>query len=55
MKPRTASHITHEAAIGSVDSKQLQTLLTRRLSEEEATDIIIEGLLSKKQIPSAHE
>jgi uncharacterized protein len=42
------SHITHEAAIGSVDSKQLQTLLTRGLSEEEATDIIIEGLLSKK-------
>jgi Fe-S cluster assembly scaffold protein SufB len=42
------AHITHEAAIGSVDSKQLQTLLTRGLSEEEATDIIIEGLLSKK-------
>lgn len=42
------AHITHEAAIGSVDSKQLQTLLTRGLTEEEATDIIIEGLLNKK-------
>lgn len=42
------AHITHEAAIGSVDSKQLQTLLARGLSEEEATDMIIEGLLSKK-------
>jgi uncharacterized protein len=45
------AHITHEAAIGSVDSKQMQTLLTRGLSEEEATDIIIEGLLSKKPNP----
>lgn len=45
-----SAHITHEAAIGSVDSKQLQTLLTRGLNEEEATDIIIEGLLSKKTV-----
>lgn len=43
------AHITHEAAIGSVDSKQLQTLLSRGLNEDQATDIIIEGLLSKKQ------
>lgn len=42
------AHVTHEAAIGSVDSKQLQTLLARGLTEEEATDLIIEGLLSKK-------
>ncbi|HPO15605.1 MAG TPA: SufD family Fe-S cluster assembly protein [Candidatus Hydrogenedentes bacterium] len=42
------AHVTHEAAIGSVDSKQLQTLLARGLDEEEATDLIIEGLLSKK-------
>jgi hypothetical protein len=40
------AHITHEAAIGSVDSKQLQTLMSRGLSEDEATDLIIEGLLS---------
>lgn len=42
------AHVTHEAAIGSVDSKQLQTLLTRGLDEDQATDLIIEGLLSKK-------
>ncbi len=42
------AHVTHEAAIGSVDSKQLQTLLSRGLDEEQATDLIIEGLLSKK-------
>lgn len=40
------AHITHEAAIGSVDSKQLQTLMTRGLTEDQATDLIIEGLLS---------
>ena len=38
------AHITHEAAIGSVDSKQLQTLMSRGLDEDEATDLIIEGL-----------
>ncbi len=40
------AHVTHEAAIGSVDSKQLQTLMARGLSEDEAIDLIIEGLLS---------
>lgn len=40
------AHITHEAAIGSVDSKQLQTLMSRGLAEDEAVDLIIEGLLS---------
>lgn len=39
------AHITHEAAIGSVDSKQLETLLCRGLTEDEATDLIINGLL----------
>ncbi|MCK4519517.1 MAG: SufD family Fe-S cluster assembly protein, partial [Candidatus Omnitrophica bacterium] len=38
------AHITHEAAIGSVDSKQLQTLMSRGLSEEEAVEVIIKGL-----------
>lgn len=37
--------VTHEAAIGSVDSEQLQTLMARGLDEEEASDIIIQGLL----------
>lgn len=40
------AHVTHEAAIGSVDTKQLQTLLSRGLSEDEGVDLIIEGLLS---------
>jgi len=39
------ARITHEAAIGSVDTKQLETLMTRGLSEEEAVGLIIEGLL----------
>ncbi len=40
------AHITHEASLGSVDSKQLQTLMARGLSEDDATDFIIQGLLS---------
>lgn len=40
------AHITHEAAIGSVDDKQLQTFLSRGLSEDEAVELIIQGLLS---------
>ena len=41
------AHITHEAAIGSVDSKQLETLMSRGLSEDDAVEIIINGLLSR--------
>ncbi len=40
------AHITHEASLGSVDSKQLQTLMARGLSEDDATNLIIQGLLS---------
>ena len=40
------AHITHEASLGSVDSKQLQTLMARGLTEDEATDMIIQGLLT---------
>ncbi len=39
------AHVTHEAAIGSVDNKQLETLLARGLFEDQAVDLIIEGLL----------
>jgi len=39
------ARITHEAAIGSVDSKQLQTLMARGLSEKKAVALIIRGLL----------
>ncbi len=41
------AHITHEAAIGSVDSKQLETLMSRGIDEDDAVDLIIQGLLSK--------
>lgn len=40
------AHVTHEAAIGSVDGKQLETLMSRGLNEDKASDLIIEGLLS---------
>jgi hypothetical protein len=40
------AHVTHEAAIGSVDSTQLQTLMARGLDEEAASDLIIRGMLS---------
>lgn len=38
--------VTHEAAIGSVDRKQLETLMAHGLSPEEATNVIVEGLLA---------
>jgi len=37
--------VTHEAAIGSIDKKQMQTLMARGLNEEEAVDIIVRGIL----------
>ncbi|MBE0478861.1 SufD family Fe-S cluster assembly protein [Candidatus Aerophobetes bacterium] len=40
------AHITHEAAIGSVDTKQLETLMARGLGEDKAVELIIDGLLS---------
>jgi len=40
------AHVTHEAAIGSVDTKQLETLMSRGLDEDRASDLIIQGMLS---------
>lgn len=40
------SEITHEAAVGRVNSEQLETLMSKGLSEEEASDVIIEGILN---------
>jgi Fe-S cluster assembly scaffold protein SufB len=45
------AHVTHEAAIGSVDSRQLQTLMARGMTEEEAVELIIGGLLSRLEEP----
>ncbi len=41
-----SAHVTHEAAVGSVDKKQLETLMARGLDEDSASEIIIKGLLS---------
>lgn len=37
--------VTHEAAIGSVDKRQLETLMVHGLSPEEAVDVIVKGIL----------
>lgn len=39
------ARVTHEAAIGSVNRKELETLMARGLDENEAVDIIIRGML----------
>ena len=40
-----SAKVTHEAAIGSVDKQQLETLMARGLRQDEAVDIIIKGML----------
>jgi Fe-S cluster assembly scaffold protein SufB len=37
--------ITHEAAVGTVDQRQLETLMAHGLTPEEAVDVVISGLL----------
>ncbi len=37
--------VTHEAAIGSLDSKEIETLEARGLSEDEAIKVVVGGLL----------
>jgi Fe-S cluster assembly scaffold protein SufB len=37
--------ITHEAAVGTVDQKQLETLMAHGLAPEQAVDVIITGML----------
>jgi Fe-S cluster assembly scaffold protein SufB len=39
------ARVTHEAAIGSVSRRELETLMARGLDEEDAVDIIIRGML----------
>jgi Fe-S cluster assembly scaffold protein SufB len=39
------ARVTHEAAIGSVSKKELETLMARGLDEDESVDIIIRGML----------
>jgi Fe-S cluster assembly scaffold protein SufB len=40
------ARVTHEAAIGSVSKKELETLMARGLDEDDAVDIIIRGMLA---------
>ncbi len=37
--------VTHEAAIGRVDKKQIETLMARGLEEEKAIDLVVSGML----------
>jgi Fe-S cluster assembly scaffold protein SufB len=39
------ARVTHEAAIGTVSKKEMETLMARGLDEEEAVDTIIRGML----------
>ncbi|MCX7927215.1 MAG: SufD family Fe-S cluster assembly protein [Candidatus Omnitrophica bacterium] len=39
------AQVTHEAAIGRVDKKQIETLMARGLDEEQAIDVVISGML----------
>jgi len=37
--------VTHEAAVGTVDQRQLETLMARGLTPDQAVDVVITGLL----------
>ncbi len=39
------AQVTHEAAIGTVNRKELESLLARGLDEEQAVDLIIRGMI----------
>ena len=45
MRTNEFGKVTHEAAIGRVDNKQVQTLMARGLEEERAIDLIVGGML----------
>jgi Fe-S cluster assembly scaffold protein SufB len=47
--------VTHEAAIGSVDHHQLETLMAHGLSPEEAVDTIVGGLLGQYESASTRQ
>ncbi len=39
------ARITHEASIGRINKKEIETLMSRGLSEEQAIDFIVKGIL----------
>jgi Fe-S cluster assembly scaffold protein SufB len=42
--------VTHEAAIGSIEQKQLETLMARGLTPERAVDAIVRGILRGDEV-----
>lgn len=38
--------VTHEATIGCVDKKEIETLMARGLEEDDSIDIIAKGMLA---------
>lgn len=39
------ARVTHEASVGKINQKELETLMTRGLDEEEATELIIKSMM----------
>jgi Fe-S cluster assembly scaffold protein SufB len=39
------ARVTHEASVGKINQKELETLMTRGLNEDQATELIIEALM----------
>lgn len=37
--------VTHEAAISSVDKRQMETLMAHGLTPEKAVDVLVKGML----------
>lgn len=40
-----SAKVTHEASIGRIDKKQVETLMARGLEEEKAIDMVVGGIL----------
>ncbi|HNV05815.1 MAG TPA: SufD family Fe-S cluster assembly protein [Petrotogaceae bacterium] len=40
------AELTHEASVGRINALQLETLMAKGLTEEEATELIIRGFLT---------
>jgi Fe-S cluster assembly scaffold protein SufB len=40
-----SAKLTHEASIGKIDKKQLETLMAKGLTEDEATELVVQGML----------
>jgi hypothetical protein len=41
--------VTHEAAIGSVDTRQLESIMARGIAPDEAVDILVRGMLGHQE------